>query len=38
VGTLLYPFMLGKMQEIQDGWGMTADKSGFEHAGVSRDR
>jgi len=38
VETLLYPFMPGKMQELLDGWGMRADKGGFEQAGVSRDR
>ena len=27
-----------KMKELLDGWGICADKHGFEHAGVSRDR
>jgi len=36
-GTLLYPFMPGKMQELLDWWGMRVDKGGFEHAGVNRD-
>jgi len=30
--------MPSKMKELLDGWGIPADKRGFEQAGVSRDR